>query len=94
MKIQVMVVILCHLFIKTFSLEECKSDKPYDPMTVGPDAGITVQDLTASWSMDINRPTLSNVSFEVDQVIHGRKRVGGRRERESERPTYINLNNF
>ena len=88
-------VILCHLFIKTLSLEEIKSDKPYDPMTVGPDAGITVQDLTASWSIDINRPTLSNVSFEVDQVIHGGKRVGGRREREreSESPSCIILNN-
>ena len=93
MKIQVMAVILCHFFIKTFPLEESKSDKPYDPMTVGPDAGITVQDLTASWLMDINRPTLSNVSFEVDQVIRRGKRVGGRRERESERPTCINLNN-
>ena len=89
MKIQVMVVILCHLFIKTFSLEEIKSDKPYDPMTVGPDAGITVQGLTASWSMDINRPTLSNVSFEVDQVIHRGKRAGGRRERENQRDQHV-----
>ena len=89
MKIQVMVGILCNLFIKTFSLEEIKSDKPYDPMTVGPDAGITVQGLTASWSMDINRPTLSNVSFEVDQVVHGGKRVGGRRERENQRALHV-----
>ena len=89
MKIQVMMVIICHFFINTFSLEEIKSDKPYDPMTVGPDAGIAVQDLTASWSMDINRPTLSNVSFEVDRVIHGRKRVGGRRERENQRALHV-----
>ena len=32
--------------------------------------GIYVQDLTASWSMDIEKPTLKNISFNVDQVIY------------------------
>ena len=32
--------------------------------------GIYVQDLTASWSMDIEKPTLQNISFTVNQVIY------------------------
>ena len=32
------------------------------------DTGVTVQHLTASWSGDTSKPTLSDVSFKVDRV--------------------------
>lgn len=49
-----------------------ESCKRYDPMTVGisddDDVGVTVEHMTASWSMDNGRPTLTDVSFNVDKV--------------------------
>ena len=48
-----------------------ESCKRYDPMTVGisdGNVGVAVEHLTASWSMDIDRPTLTDVSFNVDEV--------------------------
>ena len=44
--------------------------QPLHSSTSDKDTGIYVQDLTASWSMDIEKPTLKNVSFTVNQVIY------------------------
>ena len=44
--------------------------QPLVSSTSDKDTGIYVQDLTASWSMDIEKPTLKNISFNVDQVIY------------------------
>ena len=32
------------------------------------DGNITVQDLTASWAMDVDKPTLHNITFTVNKV--------------------------
>ena len=48
-----------------------ESCKRYDLMTVeisDGDVGVTVEHMTASWSMDNDRPTLTDVSFNVDKV--------------------------
>ena len=56
---------------ETSSIRETGSVfQPLVSSTSDKDTGIYVQDLTASWSMDTEKPTLKNISFNVDQVIY------------------------